>query len=309
MFNSTFNNIKSVFSKPQMKPFTKAYLIDYVEKLVAVNNKSLDFFVAGGSLCDSELGKNFEDIKDLDVFFPTEDAFKLFKNNLKGCSLIIETDNAITYKHNDVDIQLVIKHFGTPEEIFNIIDLNKSKIAIDNKYNVYEHKHRHFDLFVDKHHFNAETPNRLVKYQEKGYLLPTLTIIDTTNFLLDNKDKNFDRYYNNGKHNTPNGLDLLEEFIYMLISNDNMFYVLEDIISKMKEVKLSDEKFIAFFKTLYDSKAVKKVLWNDLVCLSQIEAIHGSVWNEETDVNGIIRKYLGEENYLRVKTNYPEEFL
>lgn len=82
---------------------------------------------------------------DIDIFFENEDIFKKSGIRLSQISsykhLTVDTENAQTYNITDILylVQLIKKHFGTIEEIFNTFDLNICKYAITPDGELLEH--------------------------------------------------------------------------------------------------------------------------------------------------------------------------
>lgn len=95
---------------------------DFIEE-----EKDLNFFVAGGSILSSV---TYKEINDYDLYFYTEEDFKLFKKIIdRYASVTGETDRAITYVRDGVTFQAT-KVFGTPEEIFDKFDYNVCMVAL-----------------------------------------------------------------------------------------------------------------------------------------------------------------------------------
>lgn len=120
-------------------------------------------FIAGGCFKDIFLGKS---IKDIDIFFPTEKDFKkgrdkFKKNRQYRRKYSNENVECYTDVRNNINIELVKRYFGQPEDIFKLFDFsitkfayyiepqNKSKETSDIKY-VYYYSDRFFEDLLNK---------------------------------------------------------------------------------------------------------------------------------------------------------------
>ena len=166
------------------------FMLRQLDKFMSGHNG----FIAGG--CFKNLF-NHEKIKDVDVFFKTQDDFtaacKSLSNSKDFCSLY-ESNNVIAFKHAEsgIVLELVRKIFGEPEEIINQFDFTIVKFAyykdiveedgeeittykaIYHK-NFFEHLHLHRLIIDDKIPYPMSTFNRIIKYARYGYITCTET--------------------------------------------------------------------------------------------------------------------------------------
>ena len=89
-----------------------------------------DAFIAGGALRAIHAG---EEIKDIDVFFKSEQAFKNAVKRLSdlGYEYVFKTERAITYNSDTVPFQLISAIYGTIEEILLEFDFTIAKTALE----------------------------------------------------------------------------------------------------------------------------------------------------------------------------------
>ena len=147
-----------------------------------------DGFIAGG--CFKNLFNN-EPIRDIDIFFKTEDEYKsaldLFNKKMSygEYSKLYENDNcvAFTHKKTKIQVELIKKRFGTPQQILEIFDFSIVKVAlckegseyklmyVDRFFEDLHQKKLVIDIDFDKIPLPVNTFDRAFKYQRYGYSL------------------------------------------------------------------------------------------------------------------------------------------
>jgi len=112
------------FLKESPLSLTKVRFLDHY----MINHKG---FIAGG--CFKNIFSN-QKIKDIDIFFKCEadysEANAYFKSN-EDYIFSYENANTISYKNKktNIRIELIRKHYGTPEDIISIFDFSITKMA------------------------------------------------------------------------------------------------------------------------------------------------------------------------------------
>lgn len=89
-----------------------------------------DRWYIGGSIANPEVA--FADCSDIDIFFYTMSDYALAQTELtirNDCRLERDSNSADTYNIKDIGkyVQLVKRHAGTPQEIFDTFDINVAK--------------------------------------------------------------------------------------------------------------------------------------------------------------------------------------
>lgn len=155
------------------------------EKLLKKNYKNLineihnvigvPFFIVGGSLFSCLTGSYNEYTNDIDIFFYNREDYEDAILKMKFQNIHNETsntDNAFSFtttifKHartGTTYYQFIKAVHGSPQKVFNSIDLNTSKIAITSDLEVVTDES--FDVFlkVDERNISSTTADRMTKY-------------------------------------------------------------------------------------------------------------------------------------------------
>lgn len=144
-----------------------------VLKFLNLSIPNKNWFIAGGSAIK---GENYNDI---DVFFLNEEAYTQARDALTSEPIVhnnlvsahykaseTETNNAYNLNYSGTDIQLINRHFGTPEEIFETFDINVCKQAIMPN----GRKVKHFTSYASPYiaNVNYNTFRRYLKYLRRA---------------------------------------------------------------------------------------------------------------------------------------------
>lgn len=147
-------------------------------------------FIAGG--CFKNLFNN-EPIKDIDVFFRSENDFNNAVNALEDSddyTRHYESSNVVAFRHNNsgVSVELIKTIFGTPEKIISEFDFTVVKFAYYKEWvddgtdegairykaiyhkDFFEHLHLKRAIIDDRIPKPMSTFNRLLKYRKYGYV-------------------------------------------------------------------------------------------------------------------------------------------
>ena len=219
---------------------------DYVKSTLEIEQ----FYIAGGSVGDLVMGKKRNDI---DIYFESQEDYDLAlsviqkKTQDKNPSFFhrFSTSSAETF-YTDINgigvFQFIKKVFGSPQDIVDSFDLNKSKCIITNTVEFFD---KSFDgeLKIDFKNINADTPRRLFKYEAKGYALENDETNKLFDFLIHNSDMVFIDYYDQTKIK-KNAKDLLCTLINeILVINDgrieNFKIKIEEMMDKVGEEMVS----------------------------------------------------------------------
>lgn len=126
-------------------------------------------YIAGGCFKDIFLSRK---VKDIDLFFMTEDDYKdaIRFYQLLHWEIVYENANAISFKHpeKDVRIELIKRSFGSPEYIMSQFDFSVCKFAymktpssgfvLDDKRTVEDN----FEVMYCNNYFEDLTQKRIV---------------------------------------------------------------------------------------------------------------------------------------------------
>lgn len=140
-----------------------------------------DLFIAGGAVKDFLSNKP---IKDLDVFFRTEQQASTFIEKFKtvpGVQIISESDNSCSVSWAfanspaqpiKIVLDLIKARFGTPEQVISTFDFTICSAAVTPHSMVF-HKNYFQDLFTKSLVFNSLPDlsglRRVLKYVNKGF--------------------------------------------------------------------------------------------------------------------------------------------
>jgi len=267
----SFGDEWNSFTEDKSEPFTKEDLIDIVNKFLRNEGRGLRYLVAGGSCVDAEAGKNLKDINDIDVWFTDEEAFEGFRKSLINVDLENASGNALTYTlktekgTRNIQLQLIKKRYGTPYQIIDGFDLSASKIGIDNNYKVYRSDDQGLLNFYEDI-VKSSTPSRLVKYRGKGYILLDDVKYRMIDYLIENREKEFDDMYNNVEMKKK-GIAMLSIFIHALVNDENINEVVTYILDNTEQWCIKQKtKFWRTFSWFKD-----KTVWkHNIIVLSQL---------------------------------------
>lgn len=125
------------------------------------------YMIIGGKLVSCLTGFG-GDRSDIDIFFYCADDFEKTKSIIENNNLHIEcsTENAVTFylEKRDQKFQIIKTNFGTPQEIFDTIDINCSKIACTRELEFFKDKSFSLNIEVDERNISISTFARLCKY-------------------------------------------------------------------------------------------------------------------------------------------------
>ena len=172
--------------------------VDYLQSIFSKLPPELlpipGWFIAGGSAC-------YESPTDIDLYFTSESAFLAVKAIFTSiASLDFTTTNAESYTYSparsrSTKFQLIIRKFAPVADILADFDLNVCRKAIlpDRSYiSLPESNH---PLYLDLNHIRANSPQRLIKYLQRGFLSHTLRFEDLIHHLIANPDTIAEGYY------------------------------------------------------------------------------------------------------------------
>ena len=169
--------------------------IHNVDKIREIVNTR--FFIAGGSVFSDITGTEYEDI---DVFFYTETDFDLAVLSLDkhNINMLLNTDNAITFKYDNSTVQFIRHAFGTPQEIFDGFDLNCSKVCVTSNKETIKNKTFDTSVSIDFKNFKSSTVSRYFKYTEKKKALDKnyAALKSMISYLIENRSKQLPMSYN-----------------------------------------------------------------------------------------------------------------
>jgi len=136
-----------------------------------------DVFIAGGAITSIFTNNK---INDYDIYFREYKNMlniKLFLEENKF-KLLFKSDNALSYKRDNVNIQLIKKIYGKPEDIINQFDYTICMGAYDfssRKFIFNEHFLQHNAQRQLIFNINAKYPicslYRMLKYIKRGYII------------------------------------------------------------------------------------------------------------------------------------------
>jgi hypothetical protein len=108
-----------------------------------------DWFISG-----SFANNRMRNPSDIDIYFYTKKGYQNATRNLQNStiSVYMVTPNASSFilKGLKLPVQLVAKHFGTPQEIFNTMDINVCKQAILSDKTLVQDPSSHFPVTLNK---------------------------------------------------------------------------------------------------------------------------------------------------------------
>lgn len=257
------------------------------------------FYILGGSCGCSIL--DIDDYTDIDIYFNTEADYDRMAEFLNcKCETLDFLNNSYRnatnymkfYTKFSKDIQLIKRKFGSPQEIFEGFDLNKSCIGIDNNGVCYE------DDFYEPlllKRLNYDSLNRIYKYS-KRFGEDSLLLKQTIHKFLsieDNKPFELIDYYDN---NTPiilQGEELVISFcLNIQLKNINFNY---------------DEYFDITFKNINMFKSVDFSRTNcEQYEVCALANTYKSVYTEDFFINPF---NISPERKSYILNKYPEYFL
>lgn len=197
-----------MFDGPMIKgifPLIKFHGI--VKECLGIDN----FFIAGGSVLDLSLHREY---KDIDIYFESFDDLNIARDAISHFyDMSFKSDKAYSYNTSLGEVQLIRRNLGTPEEIFKTFDLNKSQSAVTSSGYIESASFKE-ELHFNMDNFSTKIMQRLFKYKDKGIELPESTIRNMFEFLVQNQDEQFTDYYKGII--LVSGLKLISDFIIEL---------------------------------------------------------------------------------------------
>lgn len=165
-----------------------------------------DFYIAGGYAASEYFNIPIEKNQDIDIFFYTEEDFQEAHKKISNARTFfgsikydfeVQTDNAVTFTNlkTKISIQLICKKFGSPEEIFEGFDINKSKVAYFPRLKKFIASNDiNGDLTTYSSTFNNQTLQRLHKYYTRGFSIDFDGVVQSFNELWES-NKTIHFYY------------------------------------------------------------------------------------------------------------------
>ncbi len=187
LFNKFEKSPISYFDLTSKESAKKEY-----QKVKDILKTDVNFIIAGGSVGDS-LNKNA--INDIDIYFEYIEDFNQAKIDISQV-VDLDTPFASSYIIDNNKIQLIKCKLGYTDMILSTFDLNKSQIALT-KDGVIEHNNFNKPLYFIKENFNTKTPNRIIKYIEKGYIPEPMLLRTMFEHLLIKAE--YDSFYEDNK--------------------------------------------------------------------------------------------------------------
>lgn len=211
-------------NKIPVKPNTLSVLHELNEKVQKI--VPARYFIAGGSCAETVKHGKIYVQNDIDMYFENEKQLEVAQTKLikADWGISMENDVAVTYAPNflntvnwdeietelksDISIIQLIKLYGTPKEVLNNFDLNKSQIGITSygklftvgEYNV------KIPLKINFNNFNYQTGTRFMKYSlAKGYLFNSSELVKLIHYMV-NDNKIIDYYDNVSKTTLKSGV-------------------------------------------------------------------------------------------------------
>ncbi len=283
-----------------------------IEELVDTIDEELlspcEYFIAGGApaLMDLKSTVNKSEINDIDIFFKSKKHLNKFKNNLRDISRDDVTVNAENIYLSDIRIQLITMKYGSPEEILETFDLNKSKIGITSKKETIKHKSYKEPLQIDYKNFRSSTPGRYFKYVDRGFQTPD--VLGTLERML--------RYVSLNEIISPYSTKETDKKIVLkqmlsgflgrgkVQQGVNLGEFMRSFDAALHEIIPTSESRIDFWEGIYNIKFFKNEFFTDEVGLGIIRRYGGS-----PRTSPLIEKDITDENLNILREKYPEEFI
>jgi hypothetical protein len=273
---------------------------EILDMILSGLNRDFKFYILGGSQLNLFQNKSIDFTVDIDLFFPNKEEYLKLKGALinKGHNIIKDSDFATTFNINNFNVQLIKFNFGTPEEICETFDLNKSRIGIIvNGNSVIKYMHETFneELYIDYSNFRNSTPKRFLKYIRKIYD-STLTgvedleakysldnkILEIVEYLIENREtKYLDYYCREGK---IKGEKILKIFLNKILSYSGYVINREVIIDKILKdfSNLPIRKQIQFWDFLAHPNYKFPIFQKDIILMSS---------NNKDDIKNVSKEF------------------
>ena len=282
---------------------------EILDMILSGLNRDFKFYILGGSQLNLFQNKPVDFDTDIDLFFPNEIEHKKLLGALinKGYSIIKNTDFAFTFDINDFEVQLIKFNFGTPEEICETFDLNKSRIGIivdENSVIKYMHKTFNENLYINYSNFKNTTPNRFLKYIEKIYDF-TLTgikdikhkydldnkMFEIVKYLIENRETEYLNYYH--REGKIKGEKILKIFTNKILKYSGYVITREIIRDKILKdfSKLPMRKQIQFWDFLAHPNYKFPFFQKDIILMSS---------NNPDDIKNVSKEF---------RQKYPQFFI
>ena len=167
-----------------------------------------NWFIAGGSATSSSFS-------DIDIYFSTQAAYDAVLPLFKEHQLILQTENAISFKlprtnawlePSSSTIQLIHRSFQPIPLILADFDLNVCRKAILPSGKLFTLPESNHPLQVDLSNLRANTASRFIKYVERGFITHTLRFEELIHHLIANLDVELPGYYANTTQTCFNAL-------------------------------------------------------------------------------------------------------
>ena len=205
--------------------FDTTEVIGAVKKVLDEKYTNIDFYVVGPSAFQAVQGNESKSIEDIRVYFYKKEDFVKVKTyfasllvNVLDDTFFMKDDfvRAETNNHHFDSILFMGDFFGTPSDLFKTFDLNTSKVAITNNFDII--KDPSFDncITVDFTNFNTQTFVKYLRYvKRKNAVDPQYReykkLID---FTLENLDVAIFDINEDINEDNKNGLDILKTAMY-----------------------------------------------------------------------------------------------
>ena len=276
-------------------------LVDYVKNII---HEDVYFMIAGGSLVDVQYLRN---INDIDVFFTCKEDFDRFNTFMSNSNVkkVIETHNSITYDAIDGNtIQAIQKQFGTPEEILDTFDLNQSKVLIDSHYGYFDHTNTATkELRIIYKNYARDTPQRYIKYLQKGFKTDTNEFNTLLYYMIKNKHTIYKATYDEQETEIP-GIHIISAFIHRLLEYKNeedfMYYIYEELNKNLTQ----DEMIIVYGSFFNHRNEIRYMYKYSLFIVAIRDEIESKGY--KFDEMPMIPT---QERMMEVQHEYPEYFI
>lgn len=249
-------------------------IVDITKKLFSQFDTDIKFFIAGGSVFS--LLNNTDIYNDIDIFFYNNKDYLMFEHKISKLfpdpTIFNHGENII---HNNINFyktknaislfdmggnklfQVISKHSGSIEYVFNTFDLNCSKCAITSDKEIIKSDDYSSRIEIDYNNFNSKTPFRYLKYvYEKKAIDPNDSELENMlEFSTNNLFNEYENGYDNAKTtliftvnsflNNVNNTDYLNKNLNTLCNSK----IYDSIISKY-----SEDSQIEIFKEINNLK-------------------------------------------------------
>jgi hypothetical protein len=300
-----------------------------VQKYLAQRDVNVPFFIAGGSVFS--LINNNKNYEDIDVYFYCDkdrdhakakfeefSDFTTFNSlNFNGpedvAAEIIDMSPspvngwpafkekvklAMPWSHK-AKLQLIIKHTGTPEEIFSTFDFNCSRCAFTSEGELIKDSSYSTVLSFDKESLSRDSIERYRKYIEKKGAKDSneSVLYDIYAYMLEDMDRIFESYYD--KSGVP-ASEIINSEVNRL-NQKNEYGKIQYLHNKIVK-NYTEERLIEIFTKLKAYHYLKQVKACEQLNLARLLTLDEVYWKSEP-------KLISPDIAIKLRTKYAEHFI